>query len=664
MEFNEAKEKAAFLREQLEYHNYRYYVLDAPEISDYEYDLMMQQLIDLEEKFPGLSSPDSPTQRVGGQALSEFQQVVHSVPMLSLDNSYSHGELMEFDKRIRKTIQEEIEYVVEYKIDGLSIALRYEDGRFVQGATRGDGYIGEDVTQNLRTIKSIPLKLKEEVDLEVRGEVYIAREKFAALNRKQAERGETIFANPRNAAAGSLRQLDSKITAQRPLDIFIFNIQQVEDHIFDKHTEGLDYLKHLGFKTSPYEVCSRMEEVIELCEKWALRRMELPFDIDGLVIKVNSLRQREALGMKSKSPKWAIAYKFPAEQQKTTVQDIIIQVGRTGALTPTAILDPVRVAGSVISRATLHNEDNIRQKDIRIGDKVIIQKAGDVIPEVVRVLFDERTGDEKIFAMPKVCPECGEETVRIAGEAVTRCINSACPAQLRRGIIHFVSREAMNIDGLGESIAALLLEQQLIEDVADLYYLKKEELIPLERMGEKSAQNLVDAIEKSKDNGLDRVIFGLGIKLVGSRAAKLLAEAFGSMDSLMHASYDQIISIPEIGEKMAESVLAFFQEERNLKVIEKLRRAGVNMENRQKAAEAGEQKLEGLTFVITGTLVKYKRNEAKELIERLGGRVSGSVSKKTDYVLAGEEAGSKLEKALELGVPVLDEAAFDAMIQQ
>lgn len=663
MEFQEAKEKAASLREQLEYHNYRYYVLDAPEISDYEYDLMMQQLIDLEEKFPGLSSPDSPTQRVGGQALSEFQQVVHSVPMLSLDNSYSHGELIDFDKRIRKTIQEEIEYVVEYKIDGLSIALRYEDGRFVQGATRGDGYIGEDVTQNLRTIKSIPLKLKEEVDLEVRGEVYIAREKFAALNKKQAERGETIFANPRNAAAGSLRQLDSKITAQRPLDIFIFNIQQVDDHIFDKHTEGLDYLKHLGFKTSPYEVCSCMEEVIDLCEKWASRRMELPFDIDGLVIKVNSLRQREALGMKSKSPKWAIAYKFPAEQQKTTVQDIIIQVGRTGALTPTAILEPVRVAGSVIGRATLHNEDNIREKDIRIGDKVIIQKAGDVIPEVVRVLFDERTGDEKIFAMPKVCPECGEETVRIAGEAVTRCINSACPAQLRRGIIHFVSRDAMNIDGLGESIVTLLLEQKLIQDVADLYYLKKEELIPLERMGEKSAQNLIDAIEKSKSNDLDRVIFGLGIKLVGSRAAGLLAEAFGSMDNLIHASYDQIVSIPEIGEKMAESVLAFFQEERNLTVIEKLRRAGVNMENRQKAAEAGEQKLEGLTFVITGTLVKYKRNEAKELIEQLGGRVSGSVSKKTDYVLAGEEAGSKLEKALELGVPVLDEAAFDAMIR-
>ncbi|AOT69799.1 NAD-dependent DNA ligase LigA [Geosporobacter ferrireducens] len=663
MEFKEAKEKAADLKEQLEYHNYRYYVLDAPEISDYAYDQMMQQLIALEEQFPGLATPDSPTQRVGGEALSEFQQVVHSVPMLSLDNSYSHEELKEFDKRIRKTIQEEIEYVVEYKIDGLSIALRYEDGRFVQGATRGDGYIGEDVTQNLRTIKSIPLKLKEEIDLEVRGEVYIARDKFAALNRKQEEKGDTVFANPRNAAAGSLRQLDSKITAQRPLDIFIFNIQQVDDHIFEKHTEGLDYLKDLGFKTSPYEVCNQIEEVIDLCEKWAVKRMDLPFDIDGLVIKINSLRQRDALGIKSKSPKWAIAYKFPAEQQKTTVQDIIVQVGRTGALTPTAILEPVRVAGSVISRATLHNEDNIREKDIRIGDKVIIQKAGDVIPEVVRVIFEERTGEERIFEIPKVCPECGAETIRLAGEAVTRCMNSACPAQLRRGIIHFVSRDAMNIDGLGESIVTLLLDQHLIQDAADLYYLKKEALVPLERMGEKSAQNLIDAIEKSKGNDLDRVIFGLGIKLVGARAASLLAEAFGSMDDFIHAGYEQIISIPEIGDKMAESIRNYFLEERNLMVIEKLRRAGVNMEVQKKALKAEEQKLEGLTFVITGTLSKYRRNEAKEMIERLGGKVSGSVSKKTDYVLAGEEAGSKLEKALELGVSVLDEAAFETMIQ-
>ncbi|MTI54485.1 NAD-dependent DNA ligase LigA [Geosporobacter ferrireducens] len=663
MEFKEAKEKAADLKEQLEYHNYRYYVLDAPEISDYAYDQMMQQLIALEEQFPGLATPDSPTQRVGGEALSEFQQVVHSVPMLSLDNSYSHEELKEFDKRIRKTIQEEIEYVVEYKIDGLSIALRYEDGRFVQGATRGDGYIGEDVTQNLRTIKSIPLKLKEEIDLEVRGEVYIARDKFAALNRKQEEKGDTVFANPRNAAAGSLRQLDSKITAQRPLDIFIFNIQQVDDHIFEKHTEGLDYLKDLGFKTSPYEVCNQIEEVIALCEKWAMKRMDLPFDIDGLVVKINSLRQREALGMKSKSPKWAIAYKFPAEQQKTTIQDIIVQVGRTGALTPTAILEPVRVAGSVISRATLHNEDNIREKDIRIGDRVIIQKAGDVIPEVVRVLFEERTGEERIFEIPKACPECGAETVRLEGEAVTRCVNSACPAQLRRGIIHFVSRDAMNIDGLGESIVTLLLDQGLIQDAADLYYLKKEELVPLERMGEKSAQNLIDAIEKSKKNSLDRVIFGLGIKLVGARAASLLAEAFGSMDDFIHAGYEQIISIPEIGDKMAESIRNYFLEERNLMVIEKLRRAGVNMEVQKKALKAEEQKLEGLTFVITGTLSKYRRNEAKEMIERLGGKVSGSVSKKTDYVLAGEEAGSKLEKALELGVSVLDEAAFETMIQ-
>lgn len=664
MKLQEAREKINALRGEIEHHNYCYHVLDDPKISDFEYDKLMEKLIALENQYPELITVESPTQRVGGQALSQFQQVVHSVPMLSLDNSYSQGELIEFDKRVRKTIDEEIEYVVEYKIDGLSIALRYEDGKFVQGATRGDGYVGEDVTQNLRTIKSIPLKLKEEMDLEVRGEVFISREKFAELNRKQEEKGDAIFANPRNAAAGSLRQLDSKITAQRPLDIFIFNIQQMDEHLFQKHTEGLDYLKELGFKTSPYEVCKSIDEVVALCEKWALQRGDLPFDIDGLVIKINSLRQREALGMKSKSPKWAIAYKFPAEQQKTIIKDIIIQVGRTGALTPTAILEPVRVAGSVISRATLHNEDNIREKDIKIGDTVIIQKAGDVIPEVVRVITEERKGTEEVFEMPKHCPECGEETIRLAGEAVTRCVNSACPAQLRRGIIHFVSRDAMNIDGMGESIVTLLLENKLIQDVADLYYIKKEDLIPLERMGEKSAQNLIEAIEKSKGNDLERVIFGLGIKLVGERAGGLLAQAFHTMDKLMEASYEDIVAIPEIGEKMAESILAYFQEERNRRVIEKLKAAGVNMEVKMTEKVAEEKILEGLTFVITGTLEKYKRNEAKEIIEGLGGRVSGSVSKKTDYLLAGAEAGSKLEKAQELGISILDENDFEKMILQ
>ncbi|MFZ5966076.1 MAG: NAD-dependent DNA ligase LigA [Bacillota bacterium] len=665
MNKKEASFKIDQLKKAINHHNYRYYVLDDPEISDYDYDMMMNELIKLEQEYPEFITADSPTQRVGGQPLPYFQQVVHSVPMLSLDNSYSQEELRDFDKRIRKAIDDEIEYVVEYKIDGLSVALKYEKGVFIQGATRGDGSIGEDITQNLRTIKTIPLKLQNELDIEVRGEVFISREKFAELNKKQEENEETIFANPRNAAAGSLRQLDSRITAQRPLDIFIFNIQTVGSMALGTHTEGLDYLKKLGFKTSPYEVCRNIDEVIQICEKWQQRRLELPFDIDGLVIKINDLQQREELGMKSKSPRWAIAYKFPAEQQKTMIKDITVQVGRTGALTPTAELEPVRVAGSVISRATLHNEDYIREKDIKIGDKVVIQKAGDVIPEVVRVLFEERTGEEIPFLMPKTCPVCHEETIRLEGEAVTRCINAACPAQLQRGIIHFVSRDAMNIDGLGESIVTLLLEHNLIQDVADLYYLKKENIVPLERMGEKSAQNLIEAIEKSKGNDLNRLIFGLGIKLVGARAAQLLAKAFGDMERFMQATFEEITAIPEIGNKMAESIIAFFAEDKNLEVIGKLKNAGVNMQSQKReGAQNGSLKFQGLTFVVTGTLERYSRNEAKERIEALGGRVSGSVSKKTDYVLAGAEAGSKLDKAQELGIKVIDEETFNNMLNE
>ncbi|QEK13666.1 NAD-dependent DNA ligase LigA [Crassaminicella thermophila] len=658
-----ARKKIDQLIDIINEHNYKYYVLDNPEITDYEYDMLMNELISLEKQFPELIRQDSPTQRVGGEPLEAFVQVQHSVPMLSLDNSYNKEDLLDFHNRIRKVIDGKIEYIVEPKIDGLSVSLKYEKGIFVQGATRGDGFVGEDITSNLRTIKTIPLKLKEEIDIEVRGEVYISREKFAELNQKQAEKGETIFANPRNAAAGSLRQLDPKIAAKRNLDIFIFNIQTIKNMHISKHTEGFEYLKSLGFKTSMYEVCHSIEEVIDQCEKWAEKRSNIPFEIDGLVIKINDLEQREALGTRSKSPRWAIAYKFPAEQKKTIVKDITIQVGRTGALTPTAELEPVRVAGSVISRATLHNEDYIKEKDIRIGDRVIIQKAGDVIPEVVRVVFDDRTGQEKEFKMPKVCPACGEEVIRLEGEAVTRCINTACPAQLRRGFIHFVSRDAMNIDGLGESIVNLLLDNNLVKDFADLYSIKKEDLVPLERMGEKSAQNLINAIEKSKNNDLDRVIFGLGIKLVGVRAAKLLADAFGDMDKLMKATYEEIVAIPEIGDKMAKSIEAFFKEDRNLKTIEKLRAAGVNMKALKTSEEEVEKKFEGLIFVLTGTLQKYKRNDAKAIIEKLGGRVSGSVSKKTSYVLAGAEAGSKLEKANQLGIRVISEEEFEQMIK-
>ncbi len=663
MQLQDAKKRIDAFIQQIQEHDYRYYVLDAPEITDYEYDQMMEELIQLEKEFPQFIRKDSPTQRVGGKPLSSFKSVQHTVPMLSLDNSYNKMNLIDFDNRVHRTLNEEIEYVVEFKIDGLSVALRYEKGEFVQGATRGDGYVGEDITQNLRTIKSIPLRLSQEVDIEVRGEVFISREKFEELNQNQDEKGEMIFANPRNAAAGSLRQLDPRITAQRNLDIFVFNIQQVKGLSIQSHVEGLEYLKSLGFKISLYEKCNNIEKAIALCEEWAEKRETLPFGIDGLVIKVNDLRQRERLGTKTKSPRWAIAYKFPAQQEKTTIKDIVVQVGRTGALTPTAILEPVKVAGSVIQRATLHNADYIVEKDIKIGDKVIIQKAGDVIPEVVRVLVEERTGKEIPFQMPKTCPSCGEETIRLPEEAVTRCINAACPAQLRRRIIHFVSRDAMNIDGLGESIVTLLLEKNLICDAGDLYTLRKEDLVPLERMGEKSAQNLMEAIEKSKKNDLDQVIFGLGIRLVGARAASLLARAFGHMDKMMEAVYEEITAVPEIGEKMARSIIAFFQEDRNRQLIDKLKAAGVNMHSLENIADHQNKRLEGLTFVLTGTLEKYKRNEVKEIIERLGGKVSGSVSKKTNYVLAGSDAGSKLQKANQLGISVIDESAFEEMIK-
>ncbi|MBF8984340.1 NAD-dependent DNA ligase LigA [Lutibacter sp. B2] len=663
MNIQEAKIEIEKLTNELNEHNYNYYVLDHPTISDYEYDQMMNKLIEIEKEFPELMQSDSPTQRVGGVALESFNQVTHTVPMLSLDNSYNQGDLLDFDGRTRKALDEEVEYVVEPKIDGLSVTLSYENGIFVKGATRGDGYIGENITQNLKTIKTIPLRLSENVNVEVRGEVYISREKFEELNKRQEENEQPLFANPRNVAAGSLRQLDSKITAQRNLDIFVFNIQTIDGKTFDTHIDGFEYLKKLGFKTSNYNVCNSMKEVIELCDEWSEKRATLSYEIDGLVVKVNDLNQREILGTKSKSPRWAIAYKFPAEQKETLLKDIEVQVGRTGALTPTAIFEPVRVAGSVISRATLHNEDYIQEKDIRIGDYVIIQKAGDVIPAVVKVVLDKRNEDVKPFNMPEHCPICGEETVRLEGEAATRCVNSACPAQLRRSIIHFVARNAMNIDGLGESIVTLLLDNGLISDIADLYYLKKEEVLSLERMGEKSANNLLNSIEKSKGNDLSRVVFGLGIKLVGARAGVLLADVFKDMDTLMNASFEDITVIPEIGDKMAQSLVAFFKEERNLEIIEKFKSTGVNMKSLKVEDDSIEKKFEGMTFVITGTLSKYKRTDAKDIVEKLGGKVSGSVSKKTHYVLAGEEAGSKLTKAQELGVPVISEEEFEEMVK-
>ncbi len=641
-------------------HSYNYYVLDKPEISDYEFDLLMKELMEMEKTFPALKRSDSPTQRVGGEVLKGFEEVVHKTPKLSLGNVFDENNIRDFDSRVRKAIGNDVEYVVELKIDGLTVVLNYEKGRFVQGATRGDGIKGEDITANLRTVKSIPLTLRENVDLEVRGEVYMSKKAFEELNARREEQEEPLFANPRNASAGSLRQLDTKVTAGRPLDIFVFNMENIEDKHFDTHVETLEYLKEMGFKVSPFvSVHKSSEEIIEKCKYWADKRGELPFEIDGLVIKVNSLEQREVLGNTTKSPRWAAAYKFPPETKKTKVRDIVVQVGRTGALTPTAELEPVRLAGSVISRATLHNEDYIKEKDIRIGDMVMIKKAGDVIPEVVEVVKEDRNGTEKPFEMPKKCPVCQSDTIREQGEAVTKCTNISCPAQLKRSLFHFVSRDAMNIEGLGPQIMTLLMDKGFIRDAADIYLLKnhREELIGLERMGEKSVQNLLDAIEASKVNPLNRLIFALGIRMIGQRASQVLANEFEDIEDMFTVDFDRLISIQEIGEKMAESIVTFFRQEQNLELVRKLKEYGVNTKGMKKEIKENDH-FSGKTFVLTGALQSFTRDQAKEIIESFGGKVSGSVSKKTSYVLAGEDAGSKLVKAQELGVEVIDEETF------
>ena len=650
------------LRRIIEEHNYRYYVLDDPVIPDHEFDELMRELQALEDENPDLVSPHSPTQRVGGKASEKFPKVVHKTPLLSLANAFSEGDLRDFDRRVRSAVGD-VEYVTEFKIDGLSVALTYIDGVLERGATRGDGVVGEDVTANLRTIKTIPLRLKQPVSLEARGEVFMPTAGFERLNEKQKEQGLAPFANPRNAAAGSLRQLDPAVTASRPLDIFIFNLEYIEGVSIATHEEGLKFLNEQGFKVSPeFRVFKSIEDVIGLCAEWQQKRESLYFEIDGIVIKVNSLRQREALGATGKNPRWAVAYKFPAQEKKTRVKDIIIQVGRTGALTPTAILEPVRLSGSTVGRATLHNEDYIREKDIRIGDAVLVKKAGDIIPEVTGVVFEERTGTEKEFHMPDKCPVCGSEAVRAAGEAVTRCTGIACPAKLRRSIIHFVSRDAMDIAGLGPSIVELLLDKGFIRDATDLYRLEdmKAELVSLERMGEKSVENLLSSIEASKTRGLARVITALGIPLVGVRASALLAEHFGSMEALQRAGKEELTAIPEIGEIMAQSIITFFRQCQNKEFVERLKSAGVVMTAERKDAGAPKP-LEGLTFVLTGTLAGYTRNEAFGIIEALGGKVSSSVSKNTSYVLAGENPGSKLDKAKKLGVKVIDEKEFESL---
>jgi DNA ligase (NAD+) len=651
MDKSEAASRINFLKETVRRHNRLYYELDSPEISDAEYDRLVRELIELESRYPDLATPDSPTQKVGGEPAQAFSSVQHDVPMLSLANAFSEAELNDFDRRVVSAAGYPVDYVTE---------LIYKNGVLTQGATRGNGFTGEDVTANIRTINSLPLKLnRTDIPLlEVRGEVYMPKEPFRRLNEERETKGLPVFANPRNAAAGSLRQLDSTVTASRPLDIFLYALGRCEGISIKTHLEVLEFIKNLGLPVNPEaSLAHTIDEASTFCRKWQEHRGELGYEIDGVVIKVNSIELQQSLGSTAKSPRWAIAYKFPAEQKKTVVENIIVRVGRTGVLTPTAMLKPVRIAGSVVSRATLHNEDYIKEKDVRIGDTVVIQKAGDVIPEVVEVDFEQRTGNEREFEMPKVCPECGAQVIRFSGEAATRCTGASCPAQVRRQIEHFASREAMDIEGLGPAVVAQLLENGLIRDSADLYTLKIEDLLNLERMGKKSSENLISAIEESKKQPLSRLIFALGIPFIGSRGAGILSERLKSIDELAEADEETLTQIDEIGPKIASSITAFFQQPQNRDLVQRLKDAGVNTLSRQSTPAEGP--FSGKTVVLTGSLENYTRSKAKEIIESLGGKVTGSVSKKTDFVIAGAEPGSKLDKARELGVKVLTEAEFE-----
>ncbi|CAH0288180.1 NAD-dependent DNA ligase LigA [Priestia megaterium] len=660
MEFETAKSRVQELRDLLNQYGYEYYVLDQPSVPDAEYDTLMNELIEIEESFPELKTADSPTQRIGGQVLDAFEKVQHQTSMLSLGNAFNEEDLRDFDRRVRQAVGDEFSYVCELKIDGLAVSLRYEDGYLVLGATRGDGTTGENITENLKTIRSIPLRIKEPLSMEVRGEAFMPRKSFEALNEAKMERDEVPFANPRNAAAGSLRQLDPKIAAKRNLDIFVYAMTDTGELEIDSHSESLNLLDELGFKTNKErQACETIDDVIAYIESWQTQRPELSYDIDGIVVKVDSFDQQAELGTTAKSPRWAIAYKFPAEEVVTKLVDIELTVGRTGVITPTAILEPVQVAGTTVQRASLHNEDLIREKDIRIGDYVVVKKAGDIIPEVVNVIEEKRTGEEQEFTMPTHCPECESELVRLEGEVALRCINPSCPAQIREGLIHFVSRNAMNIDGLGEKVISQLFREQLIKDVADIYTLTKQQLIELERMGEKSADNLIAAIEASKENSLERLLFGLGIRHVGAKAAKTLAQHFETIDKLTKATYDELVAINEIGAKMADAIVAYFTQEEVQELIHELKEYGVNLTYKGPklvSVENVDSVFAGKTVVLTGKLEQLSRNDAKAQIEALGGKVTGSVSKKTDLVVAGEEAGSKLTKANELEIEVWDEA--------
>ncbi|PSL47054.1 DNA ligase (NAD+) [Salsuginibacillus halophilus] len=661
MKQKEAAVRIEKLRELLESYNYHYHVLDAPKVSDDEYDALMRELLELEQAHPQLQTSDSPSVRVGGAPLEQFEKVAHDTPMLSLGNAFNEQELRDFDRRVQGGVEGEVSYNCELKIDGLAVSLTYEDGRFVRGATRGDGRVGEDITNNLKTVGSIPLRLNEPVDLEVRGEVFMPQGSFEKLNEEKEAAGEAPFANPRNAAAGSLRQLDPKIAAQRNLDIFCYAIGNDEAAGITSHHEALTYMKDLGLKTNPENKhCPTIEDVLTYVNAWVEKRSGVQYEIDGIVVKVDSIAQQKTLGFTAKSPRWAIAYKFPAEEVVTTLTHIELSVGRTGAVTPTAHLEPVQVAGTTVARASLHNEDLIREKDIRIGDQVVIKKAGDIIPEVVRVLDDLRTGTETLFHMPKHCPECESELVRIEGEVVLRCVNPECPAQMKETLIHFVSRDAMNIDGLGEKVIEQLFKNQLVNGIPDVYKLERESLLQLERMGEKSVSNLLRAIEASKDNPLDRLLFGLGIRFVGSKGAQTLAEQFGTMERLEKATYEELTAIYDIGDKMADAVVHYFANPDVQMVIQELRRLGLNMTYQTETEGEADDTFAGMTVVITGKLENWSRPDVKARIEAGGGKVTGSVSKNTDLLIAGEDAGSKLEKAEELGIKVWGETELAA----
>ena len=666
MNKQQAKERIKELREKTEYYAKKYYDDDNPEISDFEYDMLMVELRNLEKEYPELITKESLTQKVGGHVKEGFEKVTHEVPLQSLQDVFSLEDVEDFDIRMHQKAKEngieEVKYVVETKIDGLSAALEYKDGILVRGATRGNGLVGEDVTKNLKTVKTIPHKIDEKINITVRGEVFISKKDFEEMNQERQENDEELFANARNAAAGSLRQLDSKITAKRPLDIYIFNVQKIEGKEFNSHYEELEYLEKLGFNVNPVRIpCTNIEEVKKAIQKIGEMREELTFGIDGAVIKIDNLKFREILGTTVKVPRWAVAYKYPPETKETILKDIVCQVGRTGVITPMAILEPVKVAGSTISKTTLHNEDFIKEKDLKIGDTVVIQKAGDVIPEISKVVKEKRTGKEKDFEMPRVCPVCGAEAIREEGEAAVRCTGIECPAKLFRNLVHFVSREAMNIDGLGEIIIQQLLEKHLIENIADIYSLSFEEIASLKKNGKKFAQNLKNSIENSKQNDLYRLITALGIRHVGGKASKLLAKKYKTLQALAEAKFEELQEMNDIGEVMANSIVEFFAQEQTKDLLKRLEDAGINTKAIEE--ETTDNRFEGQTFVLTGSLQKFTRKEAEDLIEKFGGKTSSSVSKKTNYVLAGEDAGSKLTKAQSLGVNIISEEEFENLIK-